>query len=191
MFGPRRHFSFEGTYEMTDEDSVRFGASFMRESLRQSVQSRGTTWYDNNRQDYHLAYEGTHGKNEYDLKVYHNRLGKHSYLGAGTGYNFDRAEYATSAVEGRVTYRADESHTFTYGTEYRHLEAGGTRYGGSVRTVFRAREASPRDIANGARISMLFTVPMNGKSGRNCFLCLVSAGTIMKTLAVSGHRGLD
>ena len=63
MFGPRRHFSFEGTYEMTDEDSVRFGASFMRESLRQSVQSRGTTWYDNNRQDYHLAYEGTHGKN--------------------------------------------------------------------------------------------------------------------------------
>ena len=131
MFGPRRHFSFEGTYEMTDEDSVRFGASFMRESLRQSVQSRGTTWYDNNRQDYHLAYEGTHGKNEYDLKVYHNRLGKHSYLGAGTGYNFDRAEYATSAVEGRVTYRADESHTFTYGTEYRHLEAGGTRYGGS------------------------------------------------------------
>ena len=131
MFGPRRHLSFEGTYEMTDEDSVRFGASFMRESLRQSVQSRGTTWYDNNRQDYHLAYEGTHGKNEYDLKVYHNRLGKHSYLGAGTGYNFDRAEYATSAVEGRVTYRADESHTFTYGTEYRHLEAGGTRYGGS------------------------------------------------------------
>lgn len=131
MFGPRRHFSFEGTYEMTDEDSVRFGASFMRESLRQSVQSRGTTWYDNNRQDYHLAYEGTHGKNEYDLKVYHNRLGKHSYLGAGTGYNFDRAEYATSAVEGRVTYRADESHTFTYGTEYRHLEAGSTRYGGS------------------------------------------------------------
>lgn len=80
MFGPRRHFSFEGTYEMTDEDSVRFGASFMRESLRQSVQSRGTTWYDNNRQDYHLA---------------------------------------------------DESHTFTYGTEYRHLEAGSTRYGGS------------------------------------------------------------
>lgn len=131
MFGPRRHFSFEGTYEMTDEDSVRFGASFMRESLRQSVQSRGTTWYDNNRQDYHLAYEGTHGKNEYDLKVYHNCLGKHSYLGAGTGYNFDRAEYATSAVEGRVTYRADESHTFTYGTEYRHLEAGSTRYGGS------------------------------------------------------------
>ena len=131
MFGPRRHFSFEGTYEMTDEDSVRFGASFMRESLRQSVQSRGTTWYDNNRQDYHLAYEGTHGKNEYDLKVYHNRLGKHSYLGAGTGYNFDRAEYATSAVEGRVTYRADESHTFTYGTEYRHLEAGSTRCGRS------------------------------------------------------------
>lgn len=63
--------------------------------------------------------------------MYHNRLGKHSYLGAGTGYNFDRAEYATSAVEGRVTYRADESHTFTYGTEYRHLEAGSTRYGGS------------------------------------------------------------
>ena len=58
MFGPRRHFSFEGTYEMTDEDSVRFGASFMRESLRQSVQSRGTTWYDNNRQDYHLAMKG-------------------------------------------------------------------------------------------------------------------------------------
>lgn len=191
MFGPRRHFSFEGTYEMTDEDSVRFGASFMRESLRQSVQSRGTTWYDNNRQDYHLAYEGTHGKNEYDLKVYHNRLGKHSYLGAGTGYNFDRAEYATSAVEGRVTYRADESHTFTYGTEYRHLEAGSTRYGGSRTDRFQSEGGLTKGYSERGTDQYAFTVPMNGKSGRNCFLCLVSAGTIMKTLAVSGHRGLD
>lgn len=191
MFGPRRHLSFEGTYEMTDEDSVRFGASFMRESLRQSVQSRGTTWYDNNRQDYHLAYEGTHGKNEYDLKVYHNRLGKHSYLGAGTGYNFDRAEYATSAVEGRVTYRADESHTFTYGTEYRHLEAGGTRYGGSRTDRFQSEGGLTKGYSERGTDQYAFTVPMNGKLGRNCFLCLVSAGTIMKTLAVSGHRGLD
>ena len=28
MLGPGANFSFEGTYEMTDEDSVRFGASF-------------------------------------------------------------------------------------------------------------------------------------------------------------------
>ena len=121
-----------------------------------SVQSRGTTWYDNNRQDYHLAYEGTHGKNEYDLKVYHNRLGKHSYLGAGTGYNFDRAEYATSAVEGRVTYRADESHTFTLRDRIPSSRGGQHALWRKPYGPFSERgEASPRDIANGARISML------------------------------------
>lgn len=123
MFGPRRHLSLEGTYAMTDDDMLRFGASFMREALRQNVQSRGTAWYDNNRQDYHMSYEGTHEKNEYDFKVYHNRLGKHSHSGAGAEYNFDRA---------------DESHTFTYGAEYRHLEAGGTRYGGSRKDRFQS-----------------------------------------------------
>lgn len=112
-------------------------------------------------------------------------------MGAGTGYNFDRAEYATSAVEGRVTYRADESHTFTYGTEYRHLEAGGTRYGGSRTDRFQSEGGLTKGYSERGTDQYAFTVPMNGKLGRNCFLCLVSAGTIMKTLAVSGHRGLD
>lgn len=141
FYGPRRFLDVTGTYRFDKSRSLEFGASYLREQLRQdtaagklpmhgysTVASR--EWNDNNRQDYHLRYSGSDDRNDYSVLLYTNRLGKESHTETPLlGRDFDHSQYQTWGAEFKDTYSASERHTLTYGAEYRKEKAGGTRMG--------------------------------------------------------------
>lgn len=141
FYGPRRFLDVTGTYRFDKSRSLEFGASYLREQLRQdtaagklpmhgysTVASR--EWNDNNRQDYHLRYSGSDDRNDYSVLLYTNRLGKESHTETPLlGRDFDHSQYRTWGAEFKDTYSASERHTLTYGAEYRKEKAGGTRMG--------------------------------------------------------------
>ena len=144
MFGPKRYFDINGDYRFNDHSGLDFGASFLKEQTREfsagnptatsaSARYDMTEWYDNNRLDYHLKYYGFDKKNDYEIQTYYNRLGKESRKKIpGQWQDFDHSKYETYVLEGKNSYRADSRNTFTYGAEYRHQKAAGTRLAGGA-----------------------------------------------------------
>lgn len=158
FYGPRRFLDITGTYRFDSSRSLEFGASYLREQLRQdtaagklpmhgysSVASR--EWNDNNRQDYHLRYSGSDARNDYNVLLYTNRLGKESHTATPLlGRDFDHSEYRTWGAEFKNAYTASDRHTLTYGAEYRKEKAGGTRMGrgtGDYRLEWSGGQAKP------------------------------------------------
>ena len=140
MYGPRRYFDFKGNYEFNDHSGLDFGASFLKDQFRQSsvgmTGAKSTTWYDNNRQDYHVKYYGFDNKNDWELQTYYNRLGKESRgRNSKRWSSFDHSKYSTLTFEGKNTYRPNKEHTITYGAEYRKQKVGGTRLGAGANNV--------------------------------------------------------
>lgn len=78
MYGPRRYLNFNSTYRFDDHSGIEAGVSFLKEQYRTFTSGTpdSTTWYDNNRQDYHVKYFGFDDKNDYEFQVYYDRLGK-------------------------------------------------------------------------------------------------------------------
>ncbi|WP_289049889.1 TonB-dependent siderophore receptor [uncultured Acidaminococcus sp.] len=162
FYGPRRFLDITGTYRFDSSRSLEFGASYLREQLRQdtaagklpmhgysSVASR--EWNDNNRQDYHLRYSGSDARNDYNVLLYTNRLGKESHTATPLlGRDFDHSEYRTWGAEFKNAYTASDRHTLTYGAEYRKEKAGGTRMGrgtGDYRLEWSGGQAKPWSLA--------------------------------------------
>lgn len=140
FYGPQRFLDITGHYQFDGSRSLEFGASYMREQYHQDTgtgvlprvssyapamaQPGQNWWYDNNRQSYHMKYNGSDTKNDYFFQVYTDRLGKTEW-----GNSSDRSSYKTWTAEGKNTYTADAHHTLTYGGEYRYQKADGTRFG--------------------------------------------------------------
>lgn len=141
QYGPRRNISFHGDYRFNDHSGLDFGASFMKEqltSLAASTTAGSTTsYYDNNRSDYHLKYYGFDNKNDWEVQSYYSRLGKVGRTRSETSWtDFNHARYSTWVNEARNTYRMDKHNTLTYGMEFKNQKAGGTRFanaGGGTR----------------------------------------------------------
>ena len=141
QYGPRRNISFHGDYKFNDHSGLDFGASFMKEqltSLAASTTAGSTTsYYDNNRSDYHLKYYGFDNKNDWEVQSYYSRLGKVGRTRSETSWtDFNHARYSTWVNEARNTYRMDKHNTLTYGMEFKNQKAGGTRFanaGGGTR----------------------------------------------------------
>lgn len=141
FYGPRRFLDIAGTYQFDQSRSLEFGASYLREQLRQDTSAgrlpmhgystaASREWNDNNRQDYHLRYSGSDARNDYGVLLYTNRLGKESHtVTPFLGRDFDHSQYRTWGADFKDTYTANERHTLTYGAEYRKEKAGGTRMG--------------------------------------------------------------
>ena len=132
MYGPRRYLNFNSTYRFDDHSGIEAGVSFLKEQYRTFTSGTpdSTTWYDNNRQDYHVKYFGFDDKNDYEFQVYYDRLGKESRTSRGGNWTgFDHAKYETTVTEAKNTYRPNEDHAITFGGEYRHQKVGGTRLG--------------------------------------------------------------
>ncbi|WP_432642783.1 TonB-dependent receptor plug domain-containing protein [Acidaminococcus sp.] len=141
FYGPRRFLDITGTYQFDQSRSLEFGASYLREQLRQDTSAgrlpmhgystaASREWNDNNRQDYHLRYSGSDARNDYGVLLYTNRLGKESHTATPfLGRDFDHSQYRTWGADVKDTYTANARHTLTYGAEYRQEKAGGTRMG--------------------------------------------------------------
>ena len=141
FYGPRRFLDITGTYQFDQSRSLEFGASYLREQLRQDTSAgrlpmhgystaASREWNDNNRQDYHLRYSGSDARNDYGVLLYTNRLGKESHTATPfLGRDFDHSQYRTWGGDVKDTYTANGRHTLTYGAEYRQERAGGTRMG--------------------------------------------------------------
>lgn len=141
FYGPRRFLDITGTYQFDQSRSLEFGASYLREQLRQDTSAgrlpmhgystaASREWNDNNRQDYHLRYSGSDARNDYGVLLYTNRLGKESHTATPfLGRDFDHSQYRTWGADVKDTYTANGRHTLTYGAEYRQERAGGTRMG--------------------------------------------------------------
>ena len=94
MYGPRRYLNFNSTYRFDDHSGIEAGVSFLKEQYRTFTSGTpdSTTWYDNNRQDYHVKYFGFDDKNDYEFQVYYDRLVRNpARRGAATGRAFDHA----------------------------------------------------------------------------------------------------
>ena len=141
MYGPRRNLSVNGNYRFNDHSGLDFGASFMKEQLTSLSASTtaGTTtsYYDNNRSDYHVKYYGFDRKNDWEIQSYYSRLGKVGRTRTAAAWNdFNHARYSTWVNEAKNTYKMDKNNTLTYGMEVKNQKAGGTRFanpGGGTR----------------------------------------------------------
>ena len=141
MYGPRRNFSFNGNYRFNDHSGLDFGASFMKEQLTSLYASTTagitTSYYDNNRSDYHVKYYGFDRKNDWEIQSYYSRLGKVGRTRTAAAWNdFNHARYSTWVNEAKNTYKMDKNNTLTYGMEVKNQKAGSTRFanpGGGTR----------------------------------------------------------
>ena len=156
MYGPRRNFSVNGNYRFNDHSGLDFGAGFMKEQLTSLSASTtaGTTtsYYDNNRSDYHVKYYGFDRKNDWEVQSYYSRLGKVGRTRTVKAWNdFNHARYSTWVNEAKNTYKMDKNNTLTYGMEVKNQKAGGTRFanpGGGTRTEYYLGMSSPYGSAS-------------------------------------------
>ncbi len=139
QYGPRRNLSFDANYRFDDHQGLEFGASFLKEQF--SSYSSGTyvgdswSYYDNNREDFHVKYYGFDNRNDWEIQSYYNRLGKEARTRQLRGWHdFNHAKYSIWVNEAKNTYKMDKHNTLTYGLEFKNQKAGGTRIGNGKQT---------------------------------------------------------
>lgn len=94
-------------------------------------------FYDNNRSDYSLGYNGKDGKHDYNFRTYFSELRKENtswYKNLNTNtskfVDFDANNYKQLVVEGKDSYKMDDNNTLTYGAEYKKDTMNGTHLQG-------------------------------------------------------------
>ena len=94
-------------------------------------------FYDNNRSDYSLGYNGKDGKHDYSFRTYFSELRKentswYKNLAANTTkfVDFDVNNYKQLVVEGKDSYKMDDNNTLTFGAEYKKDTMNGTHLQG-------------------------------------------------------------
>ncbi|WP_293833474.1 TonB-dependent siderophore receptor [uncultured Phascolarctobacterium sp.] len=94
-------------------------------------------FYDNNRSDYSLGYNGKDGKHDYNFRTYFSELRKDNtswYKNLNTNttkfVDFDQNNYKQLVVEGKDSYKMDENNTLTFGAEYKKDTMEGTHLQG-------------------------------------------------------------
>ena len=134
--GPRRNFSFDGDYRFNDHSGLSFGASFLKEQFRSQASEtkvgKTFSWYDNNREDFHIKFYGFDNRNDWEVQSYYNRLGKEGRTRSTTRWqDFNHAKYSTWVNEAHNTYKMDKHNTLVYGMEFKNQKAAGTGIGGA------------------------------------------------------------
>lgn len=94
-------------------------------------------FYDNNRSDYSLGFNGKDGKHDYNFRTYFSELRKENtswYKNLNTNttkfVDFDQNNYKQLVVEGKDSYKMDENNTLTFGAEYKKDIMNGTHLKG-------------------------------------------------------------
>lgn len=94
---------------------------------------RSLHFYDNNRSDFSLGFNGKDGKHDYNVRAYFSELRKENtshYINLDTNtkkdVDFDQNNYKQLVVEGKDSYKMDENNTLTWGAEYKKDTMDGT-----------------------------------------------------------------
>ena len=90
-------------------------------------------FYDNNRSDFSLGFNGKDGKHDYNVRAYFSELRKENtshYINLNTNtkkdVDFDQNNYKQLVVEGKDSYKMDDNNTLTWGAEYKKDTMDGT-----------------------------------------------------------------
>ena len=99
---------------------------------------RSLHFYDNNRSDFSLGFNGKDGKHDYNVRAYFSELRKENtshYINLDTNttkdVDFDQNNYKQLVVEGKDSYKMDDNNTLTWGAEYKKDTMDGTHLGNS------------------------------------------------------------
>lgn len=94
---------------------------------------RSLHYYDNNRSDFSLGFNGKDGKHDYNVRAYFSELRKENtshYINLNTNtkkdVDFDQNNYKQFVIEGKDSYKMDDHNTLTWGIEYKKDTMDGT-----------------------------------------------------------------
>lgn len=117
-----------GTYTVDDLDM-----SMPNPMTIQHYPMRSLHFYDNNRSDFSLGFNGKDGKHDYNVRAYFSELRKENtshYINLNTNtkkdVDFDQNNYKQLVVEGKDSYKMDDNNTLTWGAEYKKDTMDGT-----------------------------------------------------------------
>lgn len=117
-----------GTYTVDDLDM-----SMPNPMTIQHYPMRSLHFYDNNRSDFSLCFNGKDGKHDYNVRAYFSELRKENtshYINLNTNtkkdVDFDQNNYKQLVVEGKDSYKMDDNNTLTWGAEYKKDTMDGT-----------------------------------------------------------------
>ncbi|HIU63646.1 MAG TPA: TonB-dependent receptor [Candidatus Avacidaminococcus intestinavium] len=156
MYGTKRYLNFNADYALAENKTISFETQFVEEQLRSKYANKITKppmeegannkieWYNNNRSSYAVSYNGYDNRNDYMIRAYYSLLKKESrqknyipkYLANNYWADFDHMRYEKYVVEGKNSFKIDESHTLTYGGEYVKTQTESTRMGEAGRNQY-------------------------------------------------------
>lgn len=117
-----------GTYTVDDLDM-----SMPNPMTIQHYPMRSLHFYDNNRSDFSLGFNGKDGKHDYNVRAYFSELRKENtshYINLNTNtkkdVDFDQNNYKQLVIEGKDSYKMDDKNTLTWGAEYKKDTMDGT-----------------------------------------------------------------
>lgn len=94
---------------------------------------RSLHFYDNNRSDFSLGFNGKDGKHDYNVRAYFSELRKENtshYINLNTNtkkdVDYDQNNYKQLVIEGKDSYKMDDNNTLTWGAEYKKDTMDGT-----------------------------------------------------------------
>lgn len=117
-----------GTYTVDDLDM-----SMPNPMTIKHYPMRSLHFYDNNRSDFSLGFNGKDGKHDYNVRAYFSELRKENtshYINLNTNtkkdVDFDQNNYKQLVIEGKDSYKMDDNNTLTWGAEYKKDTMDGT-----------------------------------------------------------------
>lgn len=158
MYGPRQFFDLKTIYDFknANHNKLKLGINYFNEHLKEDYENQTTRsgafsslnkkqYFDSKGYGIDLAYSGRDSKNNWEYRIYCNKLDKNTHTdneradfagGANNPlnttypkYDYDIMNFKNYVLEAHDTIYADDNHTFTFGGEYRNTSYEGTRLG--------------------------------------------------------------
>ena len=128
-YGPSQTYQLKSKYRFDQDRSLTFKAEYLRQKLVSDNEGPGNyhTWNNSSRNTLALTYKAKSRKNDYQLGSYLStfRWDDHE-TNLAPVFDFNRNSHKLWALEGRDTYRPDQTHRITLGGEYLRNLAEGT-----------------------------------------------------------------
>lgn len=140
--GPTQNYNFKGSWDIDDNKSITFGASYYKADLTadwskafasipsQYMPSKNAI-LNTERYDYNLGYDGRGEKSNYSAEVYYSKLNKERYLPyqAFLKEGIESNEYSIWGIDAKNSVQATDEHLLTYGVSYEKNSIEGANLG--------------------------------------------------------------
>lgn len=140
--GPTQNYNFKGTWDLSDDDSITFGASYYKADLTADwskafgsipsfVMPSKEAILNTQRYDYNIGYNGKSDSSNYSLDLYYSKLDKERFLPyqAFMREGKEKNKYSIWGIEAKNTVQADENNILTYGLSFEENKVEGANFG--------------------------------------------------------------